>query len=112
VQISSSAALGLTMTCAFRSSVHTALEEAELSWRTLFENGDINATMATVRSDMSVSAGLKSLVPSDLSIVANSAGLPRLPRLAITSYPRGASLRASARELSGVIQQAFAPVNS
>lgn len=99
-------------TCAFRPSVHNALDEAGFSWRTVFENGDINATMATVRSDMSVSAGLKSLVPSDLTILANDDGLPDLPNLAITLYPPDTSLRASARELSRIIQQAFSPVNS
>lgn len=98
-------------TCAFRPSVHAALEEAELSWRTVFENGNINATMATVRSDMSVSAGLKSLVPSDLLIIATKDGLPDLPSLAITLYPRDTSLPASARELSRTIQRDFAPKN-
>lgn len=99
-------------TCAFRPGVHNALHMAGLPWRTVFENGDINATLATVRSDMSVSAGLKSLVPADLTILGKDEGLPDLPRLAITSYPPGTSLRASARELSRVLQQAFAPMNN
>lgn len=99
-------------TCAFRPSVHSALDEAGFPWRTVFENGDINATMATVRSDMSVSAVLKSLVPSDLTILAKAEGLPDLSSLAITLYPSDKSLRASARELSRIIQQTFAPMNN
>lgn len=94
-------------TCAFRSSVHTSLDQAGLIWRTVFENGDINATMSTIRSDMSVSAGLKCLVPPDLTVLTPNEGLPELPRIAITVYPRDVSLSTSARELARSIQQAL-----
>jgi DNA-binding transcriptional LysR family regulator len=94
-------------TCAFRPDVHEALEHSRLDWRSVFEAGDINATMATVRGDMAVSAGLKSLVPPDLCILAISDGLPDLPMLAITLYPTEASRHVVTRELSRFIWDAL-----
>ncbi|TIV77421.1 MAG: LysR family transcriptional regulator, partial [Mesorhizobium sp.] len=41
-------------TCAFRPAVLAALAEHGLDWRTVFENGNIDATTATVRSDLAV----------------------------------------------------------
>jgi len=95
--------------CSFRPCIQKALESKGLSWRTVFENGDLNATIATVRSDMSVTAGLKSLVPSELVILPNTEGLPELQSFAICLYPLESSLDASAGELSMMIKRAFAP---
>lgn len=95
--------------CSFRPSIQAALEDEALSWRTVFENGDLNATMATVRSDMSVTAGLKSLVPPELTILPTAEGLPDLPNFAICLYPIESELHAGARELSTMIKRAFSP---
>lgn len=96
-------------TCSFRPSIREALERETLSWRTVFENGDLNATMATVRSDMSVTAGLRSLVPSELVVLPTSEELPELPNFAICLYPHESEIHATARELSTMIRRAFSP---
>ena len=95
--------------CVFRPGIQDALDDKGLSWRTVFENGNLNATMATVRSDMSITAGLKSLVPPEFIILTNTEDLPDLQSFAISLYPPDKELHASARELSMMIQRAFAP---
>ena len=67
-------------TCAFRPAVLSALSEHGLEWRTVFENGNIDATTATVRSDLAVTTWLASTVPADLDISGRwMSGLPPLP---------------------------------
>lgn len=73
-------------TCAFRPAVLAALNEHGLEWRSVFENGNIDATTATVRSDLAVTAWLASTVPADLDILALDAGLPPLPNFAINLH--------------------------
>jgi DNA-binding transcriptional LysR family regulator len=72
--------------CAFRPVVLQALREKNLAWRTVFESGNIEATTATVRSDLSVTAWLASTVPSDLDILGLDTDLPTLPDFAITLH--------------------------
>lgn len=83
----------VAQTCAFRPTVLAALQEHGLKWRTIFENGNIEATAATVRTDLAVTAWLASTVPADLDILCAGSGLPELPNFAINLYlPRhGAS---------------------
>ncbi|WP_373432820.1 LysR family transcriptional regulator [Mesorhizobium sp. LSHC412B00] len=73
-------------TCAFRPVVLSALNEHGLEWRTVFENGNIDATTATVRSDLAVTAWLASTVPADLDILPFDAGLPPLPNFSINLH--------------------------
>ena len=73
-------------TCAFRSAVLASLGEHGLTWRTVFENGSMEATVATVRADLAVSAWLASTVPSDLDILPAGSGLPELPNFAISLH--------------------------
>jgi DNA-binding transcriptional LysR family regulator len=76
--------------CAFRPVVLQALSERNLAWRTIFESGSIDATTATVRSDLAVTAWLASTVPVDLDILPPDAGLPELPSFAINLHmPNG-----------------------
>jgi hypothetical protein len=44
--------------------VLTALDEPVLAWRSVFEKGSIEATTATVRADLAITAWLASTVPS------------------------------------------------
>lgn len=77
-------------TCAFRSSVFAALSSGGRRWRTVFENGNIEATTATVRTDLAVTAWLASTVPADLDILSIDEGLPELPVFAINLHlPKG-----------------------
>ena len=70
-------------TCAFRPAVLATLGERDLAWRTVFENGSMEATVATVRADLAVSAWLASTVPPDLDILPAGSGLPELPNFAV-----------------------------
>jgi DNA-binding transcriptional LysR family regulator len=73
-------------TCAFRPAVLAALHEHGREWRTVFENGSIEATTATVRTDLAVTAWLAFTVPPDLDILTADAGLPELPPFAINLH--------------------------
>lgn len=73
-------------TCAFRPAVLQALGENGLSWRTVFENGNIDATTATVRSDLAVTTWLASTVPADLDILSLDTGLPALPNFSVNLH--------------------------
>ncbi|GAB3581120.1 LysR substrate-binding domain-containing protein [Amycolatopsis endophytica] len=70
--------------CAFRPVVLDALRRDGRDWRTVFENGSLAATLATVRMGLAVTALLESTVPVDLTVLGPSAGLPELPPFALT----------------------------
>jgi len=85
-------------TCAFRPAVLAALRAQDRAWRTVFENGSIDATTATVRTDLAVTTWLASTVPADLDILPAGAGLPELPSFAISlHFPPRAASQAAAR---------------
>ena len=70
--------------CAFRSTVLNALDADGITWRTVFESGNIEVTAAMVRANLAITTWLSSTVPSDLEIVpTGTPGLPILPRFAI-----------------------------
>ncbi|MDR3101368.1 MAG: LysR family transcriptional regulator [Paraburkholderia sp.] len=70
--------------CAFRPLVLGALANEGIAWRTVFESGTIEATAATVRAGLAITAWLASTVPADLETLApHTAGLPALPPFAI-----------------------------
>ena len=73
-------------TCAFRPAVLAALARHGMRWRTVFENGSMEAALATVRADMAVSAWLASATPPDLDILPVRLGLPDLPAFAINLH--------------------------
>jgi DNA-binding transcriptional LysR family regulator len=87
-------------TCAFRPAVLNALSEHNLAWRTLFESGSIDATTATVRSDLAVTAWLASTVPADLDILPPDTGLPELPSFAINLHMPAGTASAATIELA------------
>ncbi|MES2610258.1 MAG: LysR family transcriptional regulator [Pseudomonadota bacterium] len=71
--------------CAFRPAVLQALRGQAIEWRTVFESGSIEATTATVRTGLAITAWLVSTVPADLEILAPAASaLPDLPPFAIS----------------------------
>lgn len=73
-------------TCAFRPALVAALEQDGRAWRTVFENGSLEATAATVRADLTVSAWLAGTVPPDLHILPPASRLPPLPLFAINLH--------------------------
>src|SRR5471032_1516867 len=72
--------------CAFRPVVLQALREKNLEWRSVFESGNIEATTATVRSDLAITAWLASTVPADMDILETDTGMPALPNFAISLH--------------------------
>jgi DNA-binding transcriptional LysR family regulator len=92
--------------CAFRPVVLEALREKNIEWRTVFESGNIEATTATVRSDLGITAWLASTVPSDLNILDRDTELPSLPNFAITLH-LPANGKPAAREFAKYVREAF-----
>jgi DNA-binding transcriptional LysR family regulator len=90
--------------CAFRPTVLHALREKNLEWRTVFESGNIEATNATVRSDLGITAWLASTVPSDLAILGPEAELPTLPNFVISLHLPTNSVPA-AREFAKFVRE-------
>ena len=73
-------------TCAFRPAALAALRGHGMTWRAVFENGGIEATAATVRADLAITAWLASTVPPELDILPAGSGLPELPSFAINLH--------------------------
>jgi DNA-binding transcriptional LysR family regulator len=95
-------------TCAFRPAVLGALNEHGLDWRTVFENGNIDATTATVRSDLAVTAWLASTVPADLDILPSDSGLPPLPNFSINLHVPKHGVSPAAQEFARHIRDGLA----
>lgn len=73
-------------TCAFRPVVIAALQDQGRPWRTVFENGSLEATAASVRADLAVTAFLASTVPADMDVLGAHDGLPDLPVFAVSLH--------------------------
>lgn len=95
-------------TCAFRPAVLAALNEHGLEWRTVFENGNIDATTATVRSDLAVTAWLASTVPADLNILPADSELPALPNFSINLHLPQHGVGPAAQEFARHIRDGLA----
>lgn len=91
-------------TCVFRPAVLAALQRQHRDWRTVFESGSLDATLATVRTDLAVSAWLESTIPADLDILAPETGLPDLPAFAITLHVPDRPSTPAASELARCIR--------
>lgn len=94
--------------CVFRPAVHSALRMADIAWRTVFENGNIEATMTTVRADLAVTPSLASVIPNDLEVLAADCGLPDLPGFSISLLVRRNDPDPAVGELAAHIRRAFA----
>ena len=94
-------------TCAFRPAVLAALHDHGREWRVLFENGSIEATTATVRHDLAITAWLASMVPDGLDILAADAGLPALPPFAINLHVPKHELTTATVELARFVRAGF-----
>ncbi len=92
-------------TCVFRPAVLAALRGQDRRWRTMFENGGLDATLATVRTDLAVSAWLASTVPADLERLSPETGLPELPSFAITLHLPDRPSTPAAGELARLIRE-------
>lgn len=95
-------------TCAFRAPVIAALQAQDRQWRTLFENGNLEATVAMVGSDLAVSVWLQSTVPVDLDILPPEALLPDLPPVGIFLHRSKGCVSTVSDELARHIRQHIA----
>jgi DNA-binding transcriptional LysR family regulator len=94
--------------CAFRPVVLGALAEEGIAWRTVFESGTIEATAATVRAGLAITAWLVSTVPADLETLApHAAGLPALPPFAIC-LRLPAAVQPAAQEFARYVRESMA----
>lgn len=95
-------------TCAFRPAVLSALQDRGRNWRTVFENGNIEATTATVRADLAVTAWLVSTVPSDLEILGPDKAPTDLPPFAINLHLPKHNMSKQTAELARTLRESFA----
>jgi DNA-binding transcriptional LysR family regulator len=86
--------------CAFRPAVTAALDMQGRAWRSVFDNGNIDVTTATVRTDLAITAWLACTVPPDLDILGVEESLPELPPFAITLHLSRSQPSEAARELA------------
>jgi DNA-binding transcriptional LysR family regulator len=94
--------------CAFRPVVLGALADVGVAWRTVFESGNIEATAATVRAGLAITAWLASTVPADLETLApHAAGLPALPPFAIC-LRLPATVQPAAQEFARYVRESMA----
>ncbi len=91
-------------TCAFRPAVLSALGHQARPWRTVFENGNIEATIAMVRADLAITALLTSTVPADLRILTADDGLPDLPQFSIGLHIAKGSVTSPVSEMAKYIR--------
>lgn len=95
-------------TCAFRPALLSALQDQGRQWRTVFESGSIEATTATVRADLAVTAWLASTVPADLEILSADKAPTDLPSFAINLHLPKASASRQTMELARSLREGFA----
>lgn len=93
--------------CSFRPAIVSALKGQGRAWRTVYESGNIEATRATVKADLAVSAWLAFTVPQDLQILSVESGLPELPPFAINLYQRSDEDSIAKQELASSVVRFF-----
>ena len=94
--------------CVFRPAVLGALDELGRAWRAAFDNGGVEATIATVRADLAVTAWLASVVPDGLDILSSADGLPDLPPFSINLHLTERDLAPAATALARHIRAELA----
>ncbi|WP_240539138.1 LysR family transcriptional regulator [Rhizobium tumorigenes] len=94
-------------TCCFRPAILAALEKEGRKARAVFDNGGLEATLASIRMDMAVSAWLASTVATDLNILNQDAGLPSLPSYAITLHRPNRACSQATNELARHLSDGF-----
>jgi hypothetical protein len=93
--------------CAFRPALFEALERKGIAWRAVFDNASIEATSATVRADLAVTAWLASTVPPDLEILGAHHDLPALPDFAIKLYLPASGASIATKTMAQLIRAGY-----
>lgn len=94
-------------TCAFRPVTFEALRRAGIPFRIVTEGADLDASSATVQTDLAVVASLASTVPDGMALLGPNAGLPELGPFSINLYLPHAGGSELARILADGLRQAF-----
>ncbi|GGF10298.1 LysR family transcriptional regulator [Aliidongia dinghuensis] len=95
----------ISETCAFRPVILETLRDHGLAWRTVFEQGTIEATRATVEADLAVTAWLVATVPADLAILDADSGLPPLTSFAVNLHVPRHGAGAAAQEFARCLRR-------
>ena len=70
--------------CVFRPRVFEALDGSRRSWKSVFESGSREATVAMIRMDLAIGAMLEATAPHDVDVLSGEANLPPLPSCNVT----------------------------
>lgn len=97
----------VSQTCVFRPPVYECLKRADIAWKIVFDNNSIEATAATVRSDLALTTWLASAMPDNLRVLGPEAGLPVLPDFAIELHLAPGPLSAPVQALAVLIRQHY-----
>ncbi len=93
--------------CIFRQPVLEALSRQGLEWRSVFENGGYEATTATVRADLAVSAWLSSAIPLGLEAITSADDLPPLPMFTVSLKQPDGDASEAGHDLARYIRTGF-----
>lgn len=94
--------------CRFRPLAIEALRKSGRDWRVVLQVANQDAVNATVAAGLCVSLLLEETVPHGLEALGDVAGLPELPKLAISLHLPKAGGNANAEELARHIRAEFA----
>jgi len=78
--------LGISKTCAFRSTVTKALEDAELDWIDIVNSTDVIAVEAMISADLCIGAELECVKDSGRVPIDHRGQLPEFPEFSIVLY--------------------------
>ncbi|MFK0686656.1 LysR family transcriptional regulator [Mesorhizobium sp. IMUNJ 23033] len=95
-------------TNALRPAMVRALQEGKIIFRTVSEVGTMETVSATVRTDLAVTAVLRSTVPDDVDILGGRASLPELLHFEVNMLGSKEPSDPVAMALCNTIRDAFA----
>jgi DNA-binding transcriptional LysR family regulator len=93
--------------CRFRPVVIEALQDAEIDWRIVSENSNMEPVYATLMAGLAVAALLRTCVPDFLQILGPDASLPALPDFNVNLYVSTGATEVT-EELARHVRQHFA----
>jgi DNA-binding transcriptional LysR family regulator len=99
--------LGISKTCAFRSTVTKALEDAELDWIDIVNSTDVIAVEAMISADLCIGAELECVTDSGRLSIDHRGQLPELPEFSIVLYGADNPDNQLARTLAEYLLRAY-----
>ncbi|MDE0279767.1 MAG: LysR substrate-binding domain-containing protein, partial [Gammaproteobacteria bacterium] len=96
---------------ALRPAMVRALKENRIKYRTVSELGTIETVSATVKTDLAISALLKSTVPADVEILGGANHLPDLPHFEVVMLGAKTGTDQVIQAFAQTIRDAFSSLN-